>query len=280
MYDIDTVWIVVILFISMVLAIEIGSRLGLRPRGSVSAGFTTHVNTIAASLVGILALLLGFAFSSSLHRFDDRSEAVVDEANAIGTAYLRSHLLPASVRSDVQKLLREYLDLRVQTSTVPLSDQSERELLVAKASRTQTALWDYALQAAEQDPNPVTSGLFIQSLNEVIDSLGKRDAALRRHVPEVALLLLYGTFLMAGAIVGYSAGVAGYRASFITYIMVALITLLVFIILDLDRPRRGLIEVSQESLIDLQAKIKVSMRADARQPIPADVQRPAGTERR
>jgi hypothetical protein len=152
--------------------------------------FKSHVNTIAASLVGILALLLGFTFSLSLHRFDSRSEAVVDEANAIGTTYLRSQLLPAEVRNDVKKLLREYLDLRVKASTMTLADQAQRELLFAQAGHTQTALWGYARQAAERDPNPVTSGLFIQILNELIDCFGKRDAALNRHVPEIVLLLL------------------------------------------------------------------------------------------
>ncbi len=280
MYDIDSSVIAVVLFISMALVIEVGYRLGLRTQVSADSSFKAHVNAIAASLVGILALLLGFTFSLSLHRFDSRSEAVVDEANAIGTTYLRSQLLPISVRGDVQTLLREYLDLRVRASAVMLSDRAERELLVAKAIRTQTALWGYARQAAEQDPNPVTSGLFIQSLNELIDTFGKRDAALDRHVPEVVLLLLYGTFLMAGAIVGYSAGVAGHRASFVTYVMVALIVVLVFIILDLDRPRRGLIEVSQESLIGLQAAMNAGTSADAQQSIPSDDQRPAGTRPR
>jgi uncharacterized membrane protein (Fun14 family) len=75
-------------------------------------------------------------------------------------------------------------------------------------------------------------------------------------VPELVLLLLYATFLMAGAIVGYASGVAGHRPSFASYIMVALIVVLVFMILDLDRPRRGLIQVSQKSLVDLQASIR------------------------
>ena len=263
MYNINSVLIAGVLLVSMVLAIEMGYRLGLRTQVAANDAFKTHVNTIGASLLGILALLLGFTFSLSLQRFDNRSQAVVEEANAIGTTYLRSQLLPASVRSDVQKLLREYLELRIQASAITLVDQAEREMLLAKANHAQTALWAYARQAAEEEPNPVTSGLFIQSLNELIDNFGKRDAALNRHVPEVVLLLLYVTFLMAGAIVGYGSGVAGYRTSFATYIMVALIVVLVFIIIDLERPRRGLIEVSQKSLIDLQTVINMDTKADA-----------------
>ncbi len=280
MYDVNSLAIAGVLFVSMALAIEMGYRLGRGRQVSADDGFKAHVNGIAASLVGILALLLGFTFSLSLQRFDQRSGAVVDEANAIGTAYLRSQLLPVSVRGEVQELLRAYLGSRVQASAVTLANQAERELLLAQAKEAQLALWAYARQAAEQDPNPVTSGLFIQALNELIDSFGRRDAALTRHVPEVVLLLLFGTFLMAGAIVGYAAGVAGHRASFVTYVMVALIVVLVFVILDLDRPRRGLIEVSRTSLVDLQGAIDARPNPGARRSLPAESGRAAGTERR
>ena len=265
MYDISSIWIASFLFVAMVLAIEVGYRFGRRSHRDASDGFRSHVNGIAASLIGVLALLLGFTFSLSLHRFDSRSELVVDEANAIGTAYLRSQLLPASVRGDVQKLFREYLDQRIQASTIALVKENERGSLLERSTRTQWALWAHARKAAEQEPNPVTTGLFIQSLNEVIDTYGRRDATLERHVPEVVLLLLFVTFLMAGAIVGYSSGVANHRASFVTYIMIALISILVFIILDLDRPRRGLIRVNQESLFNLQAAINAN--TDAERPV-------------
>jgi hypothetical protein len=126
----------------------------------------------------------------------------------------------------------------------------------------------------------VKTGLFIQSLNEVIDALGKRDAVLNRHVPEVVLLLLYGTFLMAGVIVGYASGVGGHRASFVAYIMVSLIVILVFIIIDLDRPRRGLIQVSQKSFTDLQAAIKARPRSNSAPPIPGETRGTPGARGR
>ena len=261
MYNINSILIAGILLVSMLLAIEMGYRLGLRTQTTANDAFKSHVNTIGASILGVLALLLGFTFSLSLQRFDSRSQAVVEEANAIGTTYLRSQLLPDSVRGDVQKLLRAYVDLRVQAGNISLDEQAEREMLLAKSEQIQTALWGYARQAAKEEPNPVTTGLFIQSLNELIDNYSKRDAALNRHVPEVVLLLLYGTFLLVGAVVGYGSGVAGYRISVATYIMVVLIVVLVFIIIDLDRPRRGLIQVDQNSLVELQAGIYADMNA-------------------
>ena len=99
------------------------------------------------------------------------------------------------------------------------------------------------------------TGLFIQALNEMIDSFGRRDAGLNRHVPEVVLFLLFGVFLIAAAIVGFASGTGGHRPPAVSLVMVGLIVVLVFVILDLDRPRRGLIEVSKKSLYDLQASI-------------------------
>jgi FtsH-binding integral membrane protein len=250
-YGINSAAIALALFLSMAIAIEAGYRIGRKRQRSVDEAFKTHVNSIAAALLGLLALLLGFTLSLSLTRFDTRSAAVVAEANAIGTTWLRAQLLPAPVRGEVQKLLRVYADQRIAASGTNLAEREAREMLTAKANHTQAALWSLALQAAELAPNPVSTGLFVQSLNEMIDAMGSREAALDRHVPELVLLLLYATFLMTGAIVGYSAGVAGHRASFVTYVMVALIVVLVFVILDLDRPRRGLIQVSQKSLVEL-----------------------------
>jgi hypothetical protein len=255
MYYINSVLIAFMLFISMVATIEIGYRIGIKRQALTNEASKTHLNSIQASIIGILALLLGFTFSLSLHRYDDRSEAVVDEANAIGTTYLRTQLLPETLRNDVQATLRQYVDLRVQEGKVSLSDKTLRNALLDKTTNAQTRLWDYAIRSAEIDSNPVKTGLFIQALNEVIDNFGKRDATISRHVPELILLLLYGTFLLAGVILGFTSGVAGHRPSIVSYLMVVLIVILVYIILDLDRPRQGFIAVSQAPLLDLQTSI-------------------------
>ncbi|ANE55788.1 hypothetical protein [Methylomonas sp. DH-1] len=108
-------------------------------------------------------------------------------------------------------------------------------------------------EANASAPSPVATGLFIPALHDPIDNFGKRDAEMNRHVPEFMRLLLYITFLMTGAVVGYATGLAGHRASFVTHIMVGLIVVLVFIILDPDRPHCGSIRVNQDSSTGLQA---------------------------
>jgi hypothetical protein len=252
MYNLNSALLIGILFLVSVLAMEAGYYLGRRAPARSNPAANDHIVAIQAAVLGVLALLLGFTFSLALQRYDRRSEAVVSEANAIGTTYLRTDLLPPSIRDEVQILLRTYLDGRVQESTVSLSKREQRQALLAQSSQDQEVLWRYALQAAEQDKNPVTSGLFIESLNELIDSFDSRNAALDRHVPETVMLLLYGAFLMSWGIVGYASGIAGHRPSFTAYLMVVLVLVVIFIIVDLDRPRRGLIEIDHASLTALQ----------------------------
>ncbi len=264
MYNQSSVMIITILFILLILAMEAGYRLGSKATTSAVEAPRAQANAIQASLLGVLALLLGFTFSLSLQRYDSRSAAVVTEANAIGTTYLRAELLPDSMRSEVQILLRDYLELRVRESAIPLSNREGRQALLLEAGRVQNELWRYAVLASEEDKSPVTAGLFIQALNALIDSFSSRNAVLDRHVPEVVMILLFCTFLMTWGIVGYTSGVAGHRPSFVTYLMLVLIVLLVYIIIDLDRPRRGLIEIDHSSLYTLQAALDAAQDEDFR----------------
>ena len=265
MYDINAGLIAAVLLAVVLAAIEIGFRVGRRSRGAaLDDDSKAHINATQASTLGILALLLAFTFSLSLQRFDTRSDAMVDEANAIGTAYLRAQMLPAPLRDETQTLLRDYVDVRVEAGHVSIIHDDAWASLMASAGSLQNALWDKARLAAEADPNPVPAGMFVQATNDLIDSFGRRDAALHRHVPEVVLFLLLGTFLITSAIVGFSGGVIGRRPPLVSFAMVVLIVVLVFVILDLDRPIRGLIVVSEKNLLDLQASIKAEGAATGR----------------
>jgi len=261
MYNHNSFLIVGILCIVLLVAIEVGFRLGMRHGRDANDAAKSQVNTIQASLLGVLALLLGFTFSLSLQRFDSRSAAVVDEANAIGTAWLRSELLPASVRPDVRAAMQRYIANRIAAGEESLDHVDRRAELLSETAEIQESLWALVVAAADEAPNPVTTGLYTQSLNEMIDSFGVRQAALDRHVPEIVLFLLLGTLVLTASLVGYASGMAGQRASFATHILVLLIVLLVFIIIDLDRPRRGLIEVRQDSMVALRDAM-----IEARQP--------------
>jgi len=187
----------------------------------------------------VLALLLAFTFSAALQRYEDRSQKVVAEANAIGTTYLRARRLSAVMEEEVQSLLRQYLDVRIPEGRIASTEPELHESLLQQAKRMESQLWGHAVRAAELDGRPVTSGLFIQSVNELIDASGTRAAALNRHVPEIVLFLMFATIVLTTATLGYASGIAGHRVTFAALVLVMLIILMGYLTMDLDRPRRG-----------------------------------------
>lgn len=258
-YRLDSGWIAGFLLALMGVTLEVGYRLG-KPRDHEKAKIMKdHVNAIQSGILGILALLLGFTFSLSLQRFDSRSSAVLAEANSIEMAALRADLLPAEWVEKARQTLLEYVDLRVEDGRVRLVPGSEHQRLTAAATEKQRVLWEIARSAMKSQPTSNLYAQFSQSIGDLMDGFARNNAGLQRHVPEVVLGLLFLTFLMAGLSVGFASGFAGHRPSFLSFILVGLIGILVFIILDLDRPRRGFIRVNQRSMEALQSSLRESM---------------------
>lgn len=256
-YDQSSALIMAGLFMGALLSVEIGFRLGRRKQ-AIAAEAITQANAVLVSMLSLLALLLAFTFSAALQRHDDRSQAVVAEANAIGTTYLRARLLPAGMGDEAQELLRRYVEVRLQEGRVDATEPELHETLLKQAKEIEIQLWRHAVRAAELDNSVVSSGLFVQSLNELIDAAGTSEALLNRHVPEVVLILMFATFMLTAITLGHASGIAGHRATMASFVFLTLIVLVFYLIIDLDRPRRGAIRVNQENLIKLQQAIGVS----------------------
>ncbi|MFA7231339.1 MAG: hypothetical protein WC071_08715 [Victivallaceae bacterium] len=245
LFNFSSVTITVTLFAVMISFNEIGFHIGRFVQGRTDTEVKTLTGAIQASVLGLLALLLGFTFSMSMQRYDNRCQALISEANAIGTAMLRVKLLPEQHQSRASHLLQAYVDLRIAIGRINLTRRDERAAYNSKISQIQNDLWSLAVMSAQEDPRPVTSGAFITSLNQVIDSYGRRNALLQMHVPEIVLYLLFVVFIAAGGILGYSSGLSGTRVVAPTIMVSFLIALIVFIIIDLDRPKRGIIAIDQ-----------------------------------
>jgi ribose/xylose/arabinose/galactoside ABC-type transport system permease subunit len=251
MYNINSILLVTLLFILIMLAYELGFRLGRFFQYKTDKEKKDQTSAIQAGVLGLLALLLGFTFNMALQRFDNRSQAVINEANAIGTAQLRTKLLPEPYNKEAADLLKEYIELRISISDIDLTQTETRKKINNATDVIQDKIWDIAIKAADIDPRPVTTGYFISSMNDVIDARGERNAILKRHVPEVILLLLFCVFIISGALTGYSSGLGLQRAYIPTILMTLLIVLVVFIIIDLDRPKRGIIKIKQDMMLEL-----------------------------
>jgi hypothetical protein len=227
------------------LSVEAGYRLGRRLSSEPET--EASVRTMVAATLGLLAFTLAFTFGLASSRFDARRQVVQDEANAIRTSHLRSAFLPEPQRSTIRGLLREYLEARLEAAQPGKAQQA-----VVGSQRLHARLWAEAVAAVEKEPSSVLAGLFIDSLNEIIDLHAKRvQATLRSRVPGVIWATLYfaASFSMAG--IGYHLGLTSRRRSPAVVALVLTFSAVMFLIEDLDRPQEGLLRVSQQAMVDL-----------------------------
>jgi hypothetical protein len=229
---------------------EIGWQLGMRAEGRGGES----IATLEGAVLGLLALIIGFTFAMALARFEARRDAVVNEANAIGTTALRARLLPEPQRTETLKLLRDYVQVRLDLARSSLS-LTESPAAVDRSNALQEAIWQQAKAVAARDNAMVPTGLFIQTLNEMIDSQGKRLAALRNRIPNSVLLSLFCIAAVASAFAGYASGLETRRTRLPVYLLGLVVCAVLVLILDLDRPTAGFIKVSQQPMIDTAASI-------------------------
>lgn len=255
LYGISMMEIALVLFVLVSLALYGSYWLGKYRQNLYSDPMKSQVTSIQGALLGLLALLLGFTFSIASHHFDERSEAMKEEANAIGTTYLRAQFLPDSVRQETLDTLKNYVDVRVKEGMVALDDTQAKNPLLQEAGKLRAKLWRLAMQTVQEDDRVTTTGLYIQTLNSLIDAFGTRDETLNRHIPEEVNMLLGIAIILSSASIGYTSALYNHRPSIATIAFMASVILLTCMIMDLDRPRRGLILVSQKSMVDLQKDI-------------------------
>jgi membrane protein YdbS with pleckstrin-like domain len=206
---------------------------------------------LVGSLFALMAFLLAVTMGMAADRFDARRGLVLDEANSIGTTYLRAGFLPEPSSTEVRELLREYVPLRIN-----VADQERLLANFARSAEIDAELWAIT-EALEPDmAGSETFALFVETLNETIDLHASRIAAIiYARVPEtVLLLLILGSALTLG-MVGYSAGLTRRRSPVTAVVLVIVLGAVITIVVDLDRPRDGFLQVSQQPLVDLQEQI-------------------------
>ncbi len=245
-------WLVILAAGLLLLALaEFGFCTGWRLFVSKDEARKSQIGGIQGAVLGMLALLLGFTFSMAVTRYEIRRDLVLQEANSIGTTYLRASLLPAAHQKAVENLLRQYVEARLEFFG---AGRNPGKIVSAESntSKLQRDLWAQAVAASREAPNPITA-TFIAALNDTIDLDESRLNAFRARVPASVWLLV---LVVAGAgcyASGYGAGASGARTGFSNVMLPVLIAVVITIIADFDQPRHGLISVSQQPMFDLRA---------------------------
>ena len=235
------------------LAAVVGERVGRKLQTRISEPERFQLFGIQASLLGLLALLLGFSFGMGQTRYDVRRRLVVEEANAIGTSRLRAATVPDPAGAEIGRLLAAYLDSRL--AIVSTRSDAAAHAAIAESERLQREVWSRAASLAKADPRSIPAGLLLQSLNETIDLHATRLGAARNHIPPTVMAALVVVAIAAMYWVGMAFGSTGRRGTLTSLILSALITFVIAVIVDLDQPRAGLIRVSQTPLLDLRRSL-------------------------
>lgn len=237
------------LLIGLLVAVEAGYRVGRRrAAGGDGAPGGAQVGAIQGAMLGLLGLLLGFSFAGAASRFIDRQDLIVQEANAIGTAFLRADVIPEPQASDVRQVLAEYVAYRLEVSArlaegLPPNFDAE---VAAHHARLWRAAADGVLA------RPEMSEVVLEPVNEVIDLHSTRMAAGRKHLPTVVLGLLVACSLLSMAVIGYGCGIGGgTRWPWLNASLAILIAAALWTTIDLDHPRAGLIRLSDLPLEQL-----------------------------
>jgi hypothetical protein len=235
------------LFGGLGLALEIGFHAGRRAAERDEARASGQVGAIQGALLGLLGLLLAFSFSAAGARFLERQDLIVSEANAIGTAYLRADLVDEPHRSELRATLKRYTEHRLAVSARLHSGVQPSDL--EEAERLHARMWSAAV--AGVTARPASTIAVLPPVNEVIDLHSTRLAAGRKHVPLIVLVLLLSCSMLAVGVIGFGCGMGGGRRVAMTVPLAVVIASSLWITIDLDHPRAGLMQISDAPLREL-----------------------------
>jgi len=243
--------LLVALVIGAIAASEAGYWAG-RIAGPKGEDFDSQLGVVRGAIFALVAFLIGFAFSGAGSRYVDRLDVIVKEANALGTAWLRADLLPEPARAELKKALREYTTDRI--ALLGSEDMSDLERRLAGVPALQDRIWKAGLDGTAA--NPQLALLVLPSLNDVIDLHTTHLSAARRHIPMPIMLALLVGATVSLAIAAFGNGQAKRRHSVLNFIYGLVLSIALWMTIDLDYPRYGLIRTNIAPLAETLASMK------------------------
>jgi hypothetical protein len=245
------------LFLAMLLFIELGRRMGVRQLKSRGTEARAGVGLVDGTVYGLLALLMGFSFSGAATRFDQRRDLVGQEANALGTAWLRLDLLPAEKQGAVRGAFRRYVDALIAAyAEFPGLANAARE--PPGIARAQHDLWGDAVAVCLTPGGEPARILLLPALNEAFDTVERERLARRIHPPLVIWAMLGLAALAAGLFAGYDIAPGPSRNWIYILGVAATVSVAAYVVIELEYPRIGLVRIDaiDQTLVDLRATLQ------------------------
>ena len=236
-------WLFVVFLVVLFVSVQIGAMAGRKFRDPDDE--RDDLNTVINASLTLLALIIGFSFSMAVSRYDQRKNYEEEEANAIGTEYVRADLLPAADAANVRSLLVQYLDQRLLFYTT--RDPKHLEQIDGETAKLQSEMWTIVQNAAAARPTPIVA-LAVAGMNDVLNRQGYTQAAWWNRIPDGAWALMGALAVCCCALIGYD---SYRRRALLVTVLPFILSIAFFLISDIDSPRRGVIRVLPQNLISL-----------------------------
>jgi len=248
------IWVIlVLLVVAMVLVYELGFRLGVWWQERTPGEQEGPTGLLVGSLLALMAFVLAISMGMASDRFDRRRALVLEEASAIRSAYLMAGYLPDPAGERTRALLRDYTPLRLATPDLDTLTANFR-----RSEEIHLQLWAIVEDLVQTTENTDITALFVEAIDEIIEVHEARAiAGLHARVPETVVFLLLGGSTLTLLLVGYSAGITERRSIISAVALVVTLSVVTVLVLDIDRPRDGIISVSEQPLVDLERRIFV-----------------------
>lgn len=257
--------LLVAIILVLVVFIEVGFRFGVAHRPQSVKTQTAQVRAIMGAILGLLAFMLAFTFSTAQRHYETRVQNMVEEARIAGTAFLQADLLDEGVKIRVKALLHQYISDRLELQRlIKQNRKPEMIALISKAEDMQRKLWSLSVGMEFESRNAVDpkarSDAFMLAVVGLIDIHNLRlHAALMNRIPVMVWLILFFTAIMSMLVMGYQAGLTGKRTPIATVSLAVVFSAVMILITDLDRPLMSMFEINNQVMINLQSKMELEL---------------------
>jgi len=236
----------------VLIPILLGQRYGQHRKKKSEEVQNAPVGSVVGAAFGLLAFMLAITFQIAANRYDARKELLLKEVTDIRTTWLRAGLIPEPYRSNTKRSLVEYVDLRVDL----VNDLSKLEVDISRSQQILDSLWKYAEVLAEQDRSSEIYALYTTSVNDMVDAFNQRIAVgLQYRIPSAVLFVLFIISFISMFVLGYQFGISGKGSLRLIILLSLIFAIVMFLILALDQPDKGLATINQKPMFSLQQQL-------------------------